>query len=105
MTAKQGARPWPKEEHVTIAEQFVSTVLIEYDTAVGSAGDLEADPSGEVALDQACDNIDGWLLCCKNQMDTDGSALLGQSNDVSFDLFTSGHHQVRHFVRDDDDEW
>ena len=37
-------------------------------------------------------------------MNADGATFLSQSNDVCFDVFAGGHHQVRHFVGDDNDE-
>ena len=38
-------------------------------------------------------------------MNTDGPAFLCKSNNVSFHFFTGCHHQVRHFIDNDDDEW
>jgi hypothetical protein len=36
-------------------------------------------------------------------VDADGPTLLSQANDVRFDFLLRGHHQVGHFVGDDDD--
>ena len=44
-----------QEEHVAVAQQLVGAHLVEDDARVAPAGDLEGDPRGHVALDQAGD--------------------------------------------------
>ena len=78
---------------------------VQYNAAVSFTGDLERDPSRQVRFNEARDNIDGRFLRREDQVDADGATFLSQSNDVCFHVLASGHHQVRHFVSDDDDEW
>ena len=60
--------------------------------------------AGRLDLIRPGDDIDRRLLRGQDQVDADGSALLGQANDVLLDFFAGRHHQVGHFVGDDDDE-
>ena len=76
LASKQGTGPRPQKEHVSISEQLVGSVLIEHHAAIGSAGDLETDPCGQIAFDQTGDDIDRRLLRREDQVDSDGPALL-----------------------------
>ena len=76
LASKQGTGPRPQKEHVPVSEQLVSSVLIEHHAAIGSAGDLETNPCGQIAFDQTCDHIDRRLLRREDQVDPNGPALL-----------------------------
>ena len=103
LAAVETARAGPEEEQVAVAQQLVGPHLVEHDAAVGAAGHLEGDPRGQVRLDQPGDDVHGRLLRGQDEVDAHRPALLGQANDVPFDLFGGGHHQVGHLVGHDDD--
>ena len=104
MTANERAGSWPEEQHIPVAQQLVRSHRIQNNPRVRLAGDLKTDPGGQIALDQARDNVDRWFLGRENQVNSDGPALLSQSDDMCLDLFAGGHHQVGHFVHNNHDE-
>ena len=55
-----------KEQHVTTTEQLVSSVIVKNNAAVRFTGNLERQSSWQVRFNQTGDNVDGWLLCCKD---------------------------------------
>jgi hypothetical protein len=76
LASKQGTGPRPQKEHVSVSKQLVSSILIEHHAAIGSAGDLETDPCGQIAFDQTGDHIDRRFLRREDQVDPNGPALL-----------------------------
>ena len=80
-------------------EERFRALLVEDDPAVHAAGDLERDPAGHVALDQAGDHVRLRTLGREDEMHADGSRLLGDADDRMLDLLV-GHHQVGEFVDD-----
>src|SRR5262249_24130931 len=76
-----GARVGLQKEHVSLAEQLLSANLIEHNTAVGAIGHLEANPGGEVRLDEPRDDINRRTLRRQDQVDARSPRLLGQPDD------------------------
>ncbi len=92
-------------EHVTHAKQLFGTHFTKNGAGVDLRGYLEGHTGREVCLDGTSDHIDRWALCCHDQMDTCSTGHLCQTLDGAFDVLACDHHQVGHFVDDDDNIW
>ena len=103
LSPRQAAGAWSKVQHVTAAEQAFGTGLIQNDTAVHFASDLEGDTGREIGLNQSRNHIHCRLLSCQNEVDTNGTGFLSQTDNMCFHIFAARHHQIRHFVGDDHD--
>ena len=62
------------------------------------------DAGREVGLDGAGDDVDRRALRRRDDVDAGGAGHLGEALDGAFDVLAGDHHQVGHFVDDDDDE-
>ena len=90
-------------EHVAHAEQLFGALLAEDGAAVDLRGDLEGNAGREIRLDRAGDDVDGRALRCHDDVDAGGARHLRETLDGAFDILAGDHHQVGHFVDDDDD--
>ena len=105
LPTNQGAGARPQEQHVTIAQQFVSTIFIQHHATIGLTCHLKTQTGRQVTFDQTGDHINRWLLRCENQVDTHCPTFLCQSNDVLLNIFACRHHQVCHLISDNHNEW
>ena len=91
-------------EHIATTEEILGSDLIEDGTRVDIGGDGEGNSRGDICLDKSRDNIDRGSLGRENEMESDGSSLLGNTSHCCFDLFlVPTHHEVGEFIDDDDD--
>ena len=90
-------------EHVALAEQLLGALLAEDGAAVDLARHLERDAGGEIGLDRAGDDVDRRALGGGDDVDAGGARHLRQALHRAFDVLAGDHHQVGHFVDDDDD--
>ena len=92
-----------KVEHVALAEEGFGAVAVDDGARIDLGGQAEADAGGDVGLDEAGDDIDGWALRGQHKMDADGAGHLREAGDGLFDVGAVEHHQVGELVDDDDD--
>ena len=90
-------------EHVALAEQLLGALLAENGAAVDLARDLERDAGREIGLDRAGDDVDRGALRRHDEMDAGGARHLREALDRALDVLAGDHHEVGHFVDDDDD--
>ncbi len=90
-------------EHVAHAEQLFTALLAQDRAAVDLGCHLERDAGREVGLDRAGDDVDRGALCGHDDVDAGGARHLGEPLDRAFDVLAGNHHEVGHFVDDDDD--
>lgn len=94
-----------KVEHITTTEEILCSYLIEDGTRVDIRCDGECDTRWDVRLDETGDDIDGWTLSREDEMESDGTSLLCDTGDGSFDFFlVPAHHEVCELIDDDDDD-
>ena len=91
------------EKHVTLAEELLGTRKVEDDARFHRSEDAESDTRRDVALNKAGDNFDDWFLSSENEMHTGGTTELSDTNNKWFELFAGLHHEVGHFVNNNDD--
>src|SRR4029078_1724490 len=92
------------EQHVSLADQALGTLLVEDDAAVGEGRDGEGETRGNVRLDHAGDDVDRRPLRGDYEVDADGARHLCDAADRLFDVAGGNHHQVVELVDDDEDE-
>ena len=90
-------------EHVALAQQLLGALLAQDRAAVDLARHLERDAGREIGLDRAGDDVDRGALRRHDEMDAGGARHLRQALDRALDVLAGDHHQVGHFVDDDDD--
>jgi hypothetical protein len=89
-------------QHVALAQQLLGALLAEDGAAVDLARHLEADPRGQIGLDDAGDDVDGRTLRRHDQMNAGRARFLRQPLDQELHFLAGGHHQVGELVDDDD---
>ena len=110
-SASETNGPWTRRdaaaarhvEHVALAEQLLGALLAEDGAAVDLARHLERDAGREIRLDRAGDDVDRRALGRHDEVDAGGARHLRQALDRALDVLAGDHHQVGHFVDDDDD--
>ena len=90
-----------QEEHVAVAEQRFGAVAVEDGPAVHLGGDPEGDPTREIRLDKAGDDVHRGPLGGEDEVDPDGAGLLRQHRERGLHLRRHGHHEVGELVHDD----
>jgi hypothetical protein len=87
--------PWPSS--------LLGAHFAEDGAAVDFRGDLKRDTGREVRLDGAGDDVDRRTLGGENDVQAGGARHLREALHRAFDVLAGHHHQVGHFVDDDDD--
>ena len=90
-------------EHVALAEQLLRALLAQNRAAVDLARHLEGNAGREVRLDRAGDDVDRGALRRHDEMDARRARHLREALDRALDVLARDHHQIGHFVDDDDD--
>ena len=90
------------EQHVAQAGEFFGAHLVDNDARVDARSDVKGDTVGDVGLDEARHHVGARTLSRHDQVDTGGTAQLGDTHDRSLDVLAGDHHQVRELVDDDD---
>ncbi len=90
-------------QHVALSKQLLGAHFTEDGAAVDFRGDLKRDAGRKVGLDGAGDDVDRRPLRGQNHMQAGGARHLRQALHRAFDILAGDHHQVGHFVDDDDD--
>ena len=62
------------DEGIAVAEELLSSAMIEDDLAILGGGNLEGDAAGDVGFDQASDHVDGGTLGGEEQVDARSSS-------------------------------
>ncbi len=79
------------------------THLAQDGAAVDLRRDLEGDTRREVRLDRAGDDVHRRTLRGEDDVETGGACHLRETLHQAFDVLAGDHHQVGHFVDNDDD--
>ena len=74
---------------------------VQHCAGIDARGHAEADPRGEIRLDQAGDDIHARPLCRQHQVHAHGARHLGQASDALLHVGALQHHQVGQFVDHD----
>ncbi len=102
LCAHEFVRARREKEHVPGSKQQFAALLIEDDSAVHPAGDLERHPPGHVGFDEPRHHVCLRTLCRKNEVNPHRASLLCDADDRPFHFFVR-HHHVGEFVDDEDD--
>lgn len=91
-------------QHITTTEEILCPDLIENGSRIDIRCDSEGNTGWDICLDESRDDIDGWSLGREDEVESDGSSLLSNSCDSSFDfLLVPTHHEVSELIDDDND--
>ena len=90
-------------QHVPLTKELFGALFTQHCPAVDLGRYLKADTCREVGLDGTGDHVDGWTLRRHDHMQAGGTRHLCEALDGDLDIFSCNHHQVGHFIDDDDD--
>ena len=100
----QAARPaGAHKQHVAITEQLLCALLAQNGARVDFRADAKRHAGREVGFDNAGNHVYGRTLGGHNHVNAGRPRHLGQSLHAAFNIFAGDHHQIGHFVDDDDD--
>ena len=86
-------------------KQFFRAGSVQNHPAVHQTAHLEAEAGGQIGLDDAGDDVGAGTLGGHDDVDSRGASLLGDAGDIGLDvLFRLGHHDIRQFVHDNDQQ-
>ena len=95
------ASAFSREEHVAFAEEFLGAGKVENDARVHGSQDAESDTGRNVTFDETGDDFDDWFLGCEDEVHTGGTTKLSDTDDEGLEFFRGLHHEVGHFVDND----
>lgn len=95
------------EEQVTATGEEFRAWLIEDDAGFEGAGDLEANPGGQIGLDEAVDDGAFRALGGENEMDPGGAGLLAEALEIGGEgvFLRSEGDEIGKFVAAEDEAW
>src|ERR1039458_246723 len=101
--ADEARRSRRKEQHVALAQQVLGAHAVEDGARIHPGGHAEADPRGEVRLDDAGDDVHAGALRGQHQVHADGARHLRQARDAFLDVAALEHHEVGQLVDENHD--
>ena len=94
------AGPVGQEEGIAGAQELLAAAGVQDGAAIDLGAHPVAEAAGQVGLDDAGDHINAGALGGEDEVDADGTSLLGDAPDAVFDLAAGHHHEVRQLIDD-----